>query len=320
MIYCLASLTGPLDELSRSPEKSRIQQPELSLPVCIALQIGIVNIFRSSFGLRPDAVLGHSTGEIAAAYAAGSLTLPAAITVAYYSGHAAQHLTQQGSMAAVGLGRSDVEPYLADESSVVIACENSPQNVTLSGDTPALEAVIASIKADHPDRLVRLLRVERAFHSQHMKDIGGELESLLHQGLDSIAEGQGKAPGVPFFSTVTADKVEGKGKLGANYWRENLEAPVRFDESARRMLQSPASKDGAVLLEIGPHSALSQPLGDILASEETKVPAKYIATVVRGQSVVKSLVNSMGQLYQQNSGVDVSFGIAGGKLIDNLLS
>lgn len=277
-------------------------------------------------------MLGHSTGEIPAAYAAGSLTLRAAITIAYYCGHAAQHLAQQGgAMAVVGLGRADVESYLVnedhddddddDEASVVVACENSPQNVTLSGYKPALEAVIARIKADHPDRITRLLRVERAFHSQHMRDIGDKLEGLLHQGLDSVAEGQSKAPLVPCFSTVTAGRVEGKGKHNASYWRENLEAPVRFHEAAYLMLQSTASKDGTVLLEVGPHSALSQPLEEILATEEeSKVSAQYVATVVRGQSVVKSLLSSVGQLYQHSAGLSLSSSVAGGKLIDDLLS
>lgn len=278
-----------------------------------------MNILRSSFELRPDAVLGHSTGEIAAAYASGALSLSAAITVAYYSGHAAQHLAGEGAMAAVGLGRGDVETYLAGEDGVVVACENSPQNVTLSGDKAALEGVLAKIKADHPDRVARLLRVERAFHSQHIKDIGDELENLLQQGLDSVTEGQGKVPAVSFFSTVTASKVEGKGKLGAGYWRENLEVPVRFQEAARLLLRSTASRDGSILLEVGPHSALSQPLEEILAEEEG-AKAQYVATVVRGRSVVKSLLSSVGQFYQQNASVNLSPSVAGGKPVDELVS
>lgn len=264
-------------------------------------------------------MLGHSTGEIAAAYASGALSLPAAITIAYYSGHAAQHLAGEGAMAAVGLGRGDVETYLAGEDGVDVACENSPQNITLSGDKAALEGVIAKIKGDHPDRVARLLRVERAFHSQHVKDIGDELENLLHQGLDSVTGGQGKAPAVSLFSTVTAGKVEGKGKLGAAYWRENLEAPVRFREAARLLLQSTTSRDGSILLEVGPHSALSQPLEEILAEEEG-AKAQYVATVIRGQSVVKSLLSSVGHLYQRNASVNLSHSVAGGKPVEGLLS
>lgn len=264
-------------------------------------------------------MLGHSTGEIAAAYASGALSLSAAITIAYYSGQAAQHLAGEGAMAAVGLGRGDAETYLDGEDGIVVACENSPQNVTLSGDKAALEGVLAKIKADHPDRVARLLRVERAFHSQHIKDIGDELENLLQQGLDSVTEGQGKVPAVSFFSTVTASKVEGKGKLGAGYWRGNLEVPVRFQEAARLLLRSTASRDGSILLEVGPHSALSQPLEEILAEEEG-AKAQYVATVVRGQSVVKSLLSSVGQLYQQNASVNLSPSVAGGKPVDELVS
>lgn len=223
-------------------------------------------------------------------------------------------------MAAVGLSPEDVQAYLSDVDGVVVACENSPLNVTLSGDKAALETVIANIKADKPDSVARLLRVERAFHSQHIRDIGQELEDLLRQGLGSGSEGQSKAPTIPFFSTVTAGKVEGKGKLGPAYWRENLEAPVRFEDAARLMLQSTASKDGVVLIEVGPHSALSKPLEEILDSTgEIKALTQYIATVVRGQGVVKSLLNSVGRLSQESAVADVSLSTTAGKILDDLL-
>lgn len=275
-----------------------------------------MNLLRG-FGVHPDAVLGHSTGEIAAAYAAGSLSLSAAITVSYYCGHAAQHLGQLGAMAAVGLSHDDVQAYLAD--GVVIACENSPQNVTLSGDKTGLEDVISRIKADKPDCTARLLRVERAFHSQHMQEIGGELEALLRQGLGSGPEGQDKTPTIPFFSTVTAGKVEGKGKLGSAYWRENLEAPVRFLEASRAMLQSTSTKDGGIFVEVGPHSALSKPLEETIASVEgAKFSFQYVSTIVRGQGVVESFLSSVGRLFQESAGLDPSSWKAGGKLLDDL--
>jgi hypothetical protein len=221
-------------------------------------------------------------------------------------------------MAAVGLSRDDVQAYLID--AVVIACENSPQNVTLSGDRAALEDVITKIRADKPDCSARLLRVERAFHSQHMQEIGGELESLIRQGLGSRPESQDKTPIIPFFSTVTAAQVEGKGALGPAYWRRNLEAPVRFLEASRAMLQSASAKDGGILLEVGPHSALSKPLEEILASlGDSSAPSfQYLSTIVRGQGVVESLLSSVGRLFQESASLDLSSWRISGKLLDDL--
>ena len=115
--------------------------------------------------------MGHSSGEIAAAYASGALTASEAILVAYYRGLATLGLGKihRGGMAAIGLGRAQVASYL--RTGVIVGCENSPNSTTLTGDADTLGEVMISIKDNHPDVLVRALQVECAYHSRKYPDI-----------------------------------------------------------------------------------------------------------------------------------------------------
>lgn len=117
-----------------------------------------------NWGIRPSSVVGHSSGEIAAAYAAGAITAQSAIIIAYYRGLAAKRQDGSGAMAAVGLSPEDVKPYLQD--GVVVACHNSPSSVTLSGDPLVMDIVVNQIKSELPDVLCRRLKVSIAYHSR----------------------------------------------------------------------------------------------------------------------------------------------------------
>lgn len=146
----------------RPHKTSRIGQAELSQPCCTAIQVALVDLLKL-YGLRPDVVVGHSSGEIAAAYACGSLTADEAIAVAYYRGLVMLHATP-GMMAAIGLGADQVEPHLS--LGVLVGCENSPESTTITGDREAVEEAMNRIKEAHPDILVRALHVDKAYHSR----------------------------------------------------------------------------------------------------------------------------------------------------------
>lgn len=141
---------------------SRVNETYLSQPLCTALQIVLVRLMRS-WGVRPSSVVGHSSGEIAAAYAAGAITAKAAILLAYYRGIVVSQLSTCGGMAAVGMSEPEARSHLQD--GVEIACVNSPESVTLSGDGDALEAVLESIRGSRPDTFCRRLPVKVAYHS-----------------------------------------------------------------------------------------------------------------------------------------------------------
>ena len=127
------------------------------------MQIGLVEALRA-WNVEPDVVLGHSSGEIAAAYACGAITMKAAMAIACFRGAAAHQSVKAGGMAAIGLGRDDVSTFL--EPGVMIACENSQSSTTLSGDLEQVEKVVSKIKKDCPDVLARMLKVEKAYHSR----------------------------------------------------------------------------------------------------------------------------------------------------------
>jgi acyl transferase domain-containing protein len=159
------------DELAKPSSSSNLTSAAYSQPLCTAVQVALVDAL-ADIGVRPYAVVGHSSGEMAAAYAAGRLSLREAIIAAYYRGLVSGQVSEPGCMAAIGMGFEETSEYLED--GVVIACENSPSSVTISGDVAPLNNVLAKIRAAKPDVLARALKVDKAYHSHHMKQVGSE--------------------------------------------------------------------------------------------------------------------------------------------------
>lgn len=132
-------------------------------PLSLALQIGLVDVLRS-WGIKPNMILGHSSGEMAAAYASGAITAESAMAAAVFRNSLDCGPDQKGAMAAVGLSPENVLPFLVP--GVVIACENSQCSITLSGDWNRVLEVVKAINLELPGTFTRLLRVEKAFHSR----------------------------------------------------------------------------------------------------------------------------------------------------------
>jgi acyl transferase domain-containing protein len=200
-------------------------------------------------------------------------------------------------MAAVGAGREEVSRYLID--GVVIACENSPLSVTLSGDESQVHAVISQLKVDKPGIFARKLRTSgMAYHSHHMKSYGEAYERSL-QGFVT-----GSDLKVPMFSSVTGKEVMKKARLNGAYWRQNMESPVQFYTAIKSCLE--AQTQDQLFVEIGPHSALAGPLRQIFNSVDTKLKNSYATVLTRGQNCTESFLKMVGQLYLQ--AVPVDFG------------
>ena len=153
------------DEILKPKSRSRLSEAEFSQPCCTAIQIALVDLLKA-WNVKPAAVVGHSSGEIGAAYASDVLTAREAILVAYYRGLATLGLGEihRGGMAAIGLGRDQVTPHL--RTGVIIGCENSSSSTTLTGDSDTLEQVMSDIQTRNPEVLVRALKVECAYHSR----------------------------------------------------------------------------------------------------------------------------------------------------------
>lgn len=277
-------------------DEDAINKAEYAQSLGIALQLALVNLL-TLYGVKPSAVVGHSSGEIASAYVAGALTMREAIICSYMRGLSTKRLTRKGGMAAVGLGRASVLPFLLP--GVELACENSPKSTTLSGDADVLEDVMAAIKEKSGDTFVRKLQVDTAYHSSHMEEVGSDFENMLAPYLSA------KQTSLPVYSTVTGSLVPPEMRLDPLHWRQSLESPVLFDSAVRAMLGNLPSN--AVLVEIGPHAALKGPLRQIIqANCSSTTPPAYISTLVRKEDSMRSLLTAVGQLY--SSGCDVNFG------------
>ncbi|KAH8677742.1 putative polyketide synthase [Xylariales sp. PMI_506] len=294
------------DELCNAERDSGIHRAELSHPLCVAVQIGIVDLLRS-WDVVPDFVLGHSSGEYGAAYASGAITAEAAIAAATVRGSSNATTDQRGSMAAVGLGREEVLPYL--EPGVDIACENSHLSVTLSGDTTAIENVIERLKVAQPDVFTRMLRVEKAYHSHHMLQYGPSFEESLKLYITSVD------PPIPLYSSVTSRRLSGKHCLDAPYWRANMERPVLFNSALRSALHD--QPGDVLLIEIGPHTALAGPIGQILR-DLGRTDVTYAGTMVRSKNCYESLLNLAGKLYRLGVPMDYKVVCPPGSFVKNL--
>ncbi|KAF2871120.1 hypothetical protein BDV95DRAFT_495285 [Massariosphaeria phaeospora] len=275
------------EELIKSGDSSRVHTAEVAQPLCTAVQIALVDAF-ASLGIVPSAVVGHSSGEIAAAYAAGALTAKEAILTAMYRGIAATSQTRHGAMAAIGMSKKDALNHLANIPNICIACDNSPRSVTISGDVEQVDIAITTIRNAQPDTLMKKVKVDKAYHSHHMLECTKAYLKLMH--------GQviGRPPLLPFFSTVTGNILEESYPLDALYWVRNLQSEVRFYPAISSILMSPIASS-ACFLEIGPHSALQGPLTQI--STQLSTPTPYISAMIRDQNSTHTYLSAVGKLF-----------------------
>ncbi|KAK6826221.1 Hybrid NRPS/PKS enzyme [Apiospora arundinis] len=180
------------DQLLASAETSEVGTASLSQPLCTAVQIVLVDLLRAA-GVKFSAVVGHSSGEIGAAYAAGYLSAHDAIRIAYYRGLHLKSVIQKGAMMAVGTSYEDAAELCAlpaFEGRVCVAASNSPSSVTLSGDAEAIEEI--KVILDEEKKFTRLLQVDRAYHSHHMQACAAAYTRSLEQcGLKPCAGNTG---------------------------------------------------------------------------------------------------------------------------------
>lgn len=290
-----------LEELEKDEDQTLVNAAYLSQPSCTAVQLALVDLLRS-WGIRPSAVVGHSSGEIGAAYAAELITFEDAMTIAYHRGRLVPLLKQKyptlnGCMMAVGASKDQVMPLLEQISPSLgqarTACINSPSSITISGDEPAVTLLQALLENEYPGMFARKLQVDTAYHSHHMDLVAKEYTEALH-GL--------KAPipsDIRFYSSLLG-RLATSDELDPTYWVQNLTCPVRFDEAVQAMcgpthnVKLPIN----VLCELGPHAALQGPIKQILkhvggaASKTT-----YISVLQRKKNAVSTALSMAGTLF-----------------------
>ncbi|KAK5993761.1 Highly reducing polyketide synthase cm3B [Cladobotryum mycophilum] len=294
------------EELKKPEEASRINTAELAQPCCTAVQIALVDLL-ASWDVHPDMVCGHSSGEIAAAYAAGALTAEEAVKTAYFRGQAVCALKKgvphmQGGMLAVGLSESDVREYLVNhQDAVKVACINSPSSVTLSGDVAAIDQLIRVFNSARIFN--RKLAVDVAYHSHHMAYVEAYYRASIH-GLKP----QKIYPQVRMVSSVTGKEVQGQ-ELDSAYWTRNLLNPVRFSDALAGLLRpkgKSVTAQSIVMLEIGPHAALKGPANQTIKSLSISQPIHYTSCLKRGESAKSTSLLLATELHTHGVTVDLN--------------
>ncbi|OJD31005.1 lovastatin nonaketide synthase [Diplodia corticola] len=292
-----------LEEALLAPaEASRVHDAEVSQPVCTAVQIAIVDLL-AQWQAVPTATAGHSSGEIGAAYAAGLVSAPEAILAAFLRGRAVQQHSPSGAMLAAGLGAVDVAPHLDGIDDIVIACENSPSSVTLSGTQAAVDAVKARL--DAAGVFARALRTGRAYHSPQMERVAPHYNRALADAVRQLGphDAEWRQPRARMFSSVTGKEVL-EDTLGAEYWSRNLRSRVRFDDAVKALGTAPELADLTTFVEVGPHKALAGPFRQICQAYGFD-RAVHIPTLERNADCAVQLLRTAGALFATGYAVDL---------------
>ena len=286
------------DEIFAEGKASRVNQAEISQPLCTAIQIVLVDLLRSA-GLEFEAVVGHSSGEIGAAYAAGFLSASDAIRIAYYRGY---HLNlaegpngQTGSMLAVGASIEDAQQLCdlpAFKGRIGIAASNSSASVTLSGDVDAIEW--AKEVFEDEKKFARLLKVDKAYHSHHMLACSDAYINSLSDCKIKVL--RASRSGATWISSVYGeDAAEYRHILKDEYWNNNMVSPVMFSQA----LEFAAAEKGPfdLVIECGPHAALKGPALQVL-QEVLGESVPYTSLLSRGKNDVQAVAEGLGYVWQ----------------------
>ncbi|KAI1771891.1 hypothetical protein F4818DRAFT_454399 [Hypoxylon cercidicola] len=293
---------------------SKIAEAEISQPLCTAIQIAIVDLF-SEWDITPQVSIGHSSGEIGAAYAAGLLSAPEAIIAAFCRGRAVAAHSGQGAMLAVGLGLNEVQEFLpSNPEDICVACENSPSSVTLSGRAEPISQLYETLSAK--GILVRALPTGKAYHSPHMATVGDAYDVMLTEAVGSLSQEDLEwcRPRSQMISSVSGEPIaEGVNTLPASYWTANLRQRVLFDTAVKRL---GSDEDFALInyvIEVGPHSALAGPFKQICrANKNMTGRLTYVPSLVRKKDDADQLLSVAGSLFVAGYPVDLEAVNSGG--------
>lgn len=318
---CLSSLGCPFDlvtELRKTKEGSRVHSPEYSQPLCTSVQVALTDLLRD-WSVEPAAVVGHSSGEIAAAYAGGIITHEDAIKVSYYRGvyslKASQSGTHRGGMLATSLSEDEALALLENRTTsgvVTVACVNSPNSITLSGDVGEIESLEAHIVGS--GKFARKLRVSTAYHSAHMGEVAEDcLKAMVQAGVGLRTPM--KTNEAVMFSSVNGKLIR-QGDINASYWIQNMCQPVLFSQAVQQLLSySPSGMShkgslgttarsgkywkGGCVVEIGPHPALKAPWTQIVEGTVGNLSAKlyYSSMLTRGEDAIETALHCAGSLW-----------------------
>lgn len=294
------------DQLLTGRETSRIAEAVVSQPLCLAVQVILVDILRAA-GIKFTAVVGHSSGEIGAAYAAGLLSAYDAVRIAYYRGLHARRATSpngsKGAMMAVGTSYEDAVNFCQLEvfrGRIQVAAVNSASSITLSGDEDAIDEAIGIWKDEK--KFARKLKVDTAYHSAHMQPCA---EPYL-KSMNSCTVAKHDSNGPTWFSSVMEGVRMSKDTLTENYWVDNMCNTVLFSSAMSNAISECGPFDLA--LEIGPHAALKGPATATIEELGPAIP--YTSCLSRGKNDIDELSSALGFIWTHLGSGNVNFDAA----------
>lgn len=274
-----------LAELTASEESSRVQRTEVLQPTVFAVQMGLAAVWRA-WGIEPDAVVGHSVGEFAAACISGAMSLEDAARVVVHRARVQAKADPAGGMAYVALPSDQALAWARRfGADVHIGAYNSPRTCTLAGGRALLEQVVEALQAE--GTFARLVRVNCACHTDHMDPLREE----LYAGLEGLRP---QASRIPMYSTVTGRRVDGS-TLDADYWWENFRRPVAFGQAVEALVQ-----DGHdTFLELSPHPLLVGPIREALGER----PGVVLPSLLREKPERVQMLMALATLYVRGADV-----------------
>ncbi|WP_394838806.1 SDR family NAD(P)-dependent oxidoreductase [Pendulispora rubella] len=265
------------EEMARDEGTSRMHRTEVAQPANAVLQIALTRLW-AEWGVVPDAVLGHSVGEVGAAYACGALGVREAMRVAYHRSRLQQRLAGRGGMLAVGLSEDAVVPWLGRAA---IAAVNSEESVTLAGDELELARIARDLEA--AGHFQRALRVDVPYHSPLMD----EIEAPLSSALEALRP---KEAAIPLYSTVTGARLEGE-PLDGRYWWRNVRQAVRFASAFQQAVRA----GHTTFVEVGPHPVLATSMRDVLQS--SRAEGELAASLVRKAPELETMARALARVH-----------------------
>lgn len=285
-------------ELSKGKATSKVAMALYGQTLCTVLQVALVDLLRS-WDIVPSRVVGHSSGEIAAAYCLGVLSREDSWKIAYFRGLLSSSLREtgvQGAMMAVGGSPETIAEIIATVApgEVHVACVNSPQSVTVSGEVEGVDKLLEALQAK--GMFARKLKVDTAYHSPHMQMVAEEYFEAIADITPQL-ETSPEREGCKMYSSVTGAVINDASELGPAYWVRNLVSPVQFAPAVQNLARSKDSNLD-VLVEVGPHSALQGPSTQSLkAVGLSDIP--YHSVLSRGSSALDTALNLAGTLFSR---------------------
>ncbi|KDN71930.1 putative KR domain-containing protein [Colletotrichum sublineola] len=302
-----------MEELSALPESSNINEANLSQPLCTALQVAMVDLFRS-WSIVPQSVCGHSSGEVAAAYCAGGLDRKSAWKIAYFRGIVSRRVSSDSTrgkttMMAVGLSREAVLKYLSH--GVSVACVNSPSNVTLSGPVDDIDAIAETLDKAHI--FARKLSVKVAYHSRFMEVVATDYHNLIRDiskpNSEIVKGSDDGSSGIRFYSSTNGERLDTLSTLTEPaYWVKNLVSPVLFSDALEAMVKDQSRGAPLFFVEMGPQGALRRPVQETMTQLFTKTLKdkwRYTCILKKDAADERSILEAVGTIWASGVAVDL---------------